>query len=324
MTTSARETVSRDPAIDRLMFLWNFITMVLIGTAICAWAAYYSDKLPEITAVLGGGGVLAWAVTAFLLLTQKRQEEFRDWIATTVIGRSVFTVILVIASLGFFGIANFLGSIQVASTAEEGEHSLWIYGQASQPPTNPTRLDPAQPVRSVVWTSWFSPNTFVVKIPGYPKKAVTVAPFHRVAVFVPASLRKPVLLFRPTQVLADIVKGASMKLELTDEHGTQLAQPVAFDGGAILTGGEDDITIPPEFEEKWREQVGKRSDLLDRWSTPIAPAELATLELAEKQTILARILLTNNQLYCAPTKVVISVLRANRPFVQEVVLDASH
>lgn len=306
------------------MFLWNFITALLTGTAVCAWAGYYSDKLPEISAVLGGGGVLVWATMAFMVVGQERQDAFRGWVVAKIIGQRAFTLFLLIACLGLMVIANFLASVEVSSVAEEGGHSVSIYRLGVNPPEKPARLDPAQPVRSVVWTSWFSPTTIVIKVPGYPQKFASVAPFHRVAVFVPASLRIPVLLFRPTQLLADVVKDQSMKLELQDEHGSRLAEPVPFDGDAILTGGDDEINIPSELEEKWRNEVARRPDLLGRWRTPIAPKELARLQPAEKQTILARILLANNQPSdpkCPSAKVVVNTLRSNRPFLQEVVLD---
>jgi len=76
-----------------------------------------------------------------------------------------------------------------------------------------------------------------------------------------------------------------------------------------------------KLEEKWRAEVPKRPDLYDRWATPSAPREF-TLRLAEKQTLHAQILQSNKQPYGANFTVVVNTLRANRPFVQEVVLDA--
>jgi hypothetical protein len=301
-------------------FVWNVVTVILAGTSIYAWAAYYSDSLPEITAVLGGGGLLIWATTAFSLLRKERQEEFWSWLEKAALSRRWVTGLLLVGFLALGVTANFLGSVQVECVPEEGGHSVSIYPLGNHPSPIPQRLDPTQPVRTVILTSWFSPRSVVVKVPGYPRKVVTVAPFHRVQISAPAALRSPVLLFRPSQTLADVAKAVGMRVQLTDQHGSALAAAAAFDGQAILTGGEDDITLSPEFEEKWRAEVPKRHDLSDRWATPSAPIELAALGLSEKQTLRVQILTSKNQPYGPVITVVVNTLRANKPFVQEVVL----
>jgi len=284
MSSTASAPASGVSKVAHRRFVWNVVTAILAGSAVYAWAAYYSDSLPEITAVLGGGGLLVWATTAFSLLRKERQEEFWDWLESAVLSRRGVTALLLVGFLGLGVAANFLGSVQVESATEEGEHSVSIYPLGDQP-SNPLRLDPKQPVRKVIWiwTSWVGPKQVVVKVAGYPKKVVNVAPLRRVQVSVPAALRSPVLLFRPSQTLADVAKDTGMRLHLTDEHGKALAE-APLNGESILTGGEDDINLPPELEEKWRAEAPKRPDLYDRWATPSAPREFA-LHLAEKQIL---------------------------------------
>lgn len=318
MSSPAPAPFSGVSGTSHLRFVWNVVTAILTGTALYGWAAYYSDSLPEITALLGGGGLLVWATTAFSLLKKERQEEFWSWLEGALLSSRWVTVFLLVAFIGLGAMANFLGSVQVESVVEEGAHSVSIYPLGGTP--NPLRLDPTQPVRALFWTSWFTSKSVVVKVPGYPKKIVTLAPFHRAGVSVPAALRAPVLLFRPTPMLADVAKSAGMRLQLMEERGAPLGAPAAFDGQAILTGGEDDINLPQELEDKWRAEAPKRRDLLDRWASPSAPAEFATLHLAEKQTLRVQILTRDNHPYGPPATVVVNTLRANKPFVQEVEL----
>src|SRR5215467_6089100 len=101
MSTPAPATVSGNPAAGR-RFLWNFVTLILIGTAVYSWAAYYSDQLPEITAILSGGGLFTWAAAAFSLLRQDSQEGFRRWMEKAVFSRRPFTYLSLIALIGVF------------------------------------------------------------------------------------------------------------------------------------------------------------------------------------------------------------------------------
>jgi hypothetical protein len=307
------------------VFTWNLITLILIGTAVCLWAGYFSDKLPEISATLGGGGVLIWAITAFSLLTSKHQEKIKHWTESIVLGSRVFTVLLIVSVFILALLANFLGSVEVQSITEEPEHSVLVYSEGLQTPQQDSedwkRLAPAQQVRSIVWTSWWSPTQVVVKVRGYPEKIVKVHPLERVPILVPYSVQSPVVLLRPTSGVADIARGAGMKVELktTDDRGTPITRVAGFDGHSVLIGGDEDIALPPWLEDRWRIEARDHPDLFYKWATPDAPPEFAML-LKPRQTLQVQLVQKDNKPYGPQVPVLVEPVRATGSFVQEVVL----
>jgi hypothetical protein len=307
------------------LFVWNLVSVILLGTAACLWAAYFSDMLPEVSAILSGGGLFIWGATAFSLLTSKRQEKIKHWTESVVLGSGVFSIVLIVCFLVLVVLANFLGSVDVESIAEEPEHSVAVYAEGTTPlpPDSQDwkRLAPAQGVRLIVWTSWFSPTRTVVKVRGYPDKIVNVRPFRRLPVVVPYSVRSPVVLLCPEAAVIEVARGASMKMEIqtTDDQGGSVTRTVAFDGHAVLIGGDEEIELPAELEEKWRNQLRNRPDVFHMWAKPDAPAEFA-MRLKPRQILKVRLLQKNNKPYGPQIPVVVNPLQSTRSFVQEIVL----
>lgn len=315
---------------SKAVLVWNVLTFLVIGSLVCLWAQYYTDRLPEIASVLGGGGALVWITAGLGMLKPKRADEVREWFDTTILGSRIVSLVLMllVVVLGFE--TTRYGSVQVQSVAEEPDHSVQVrtVGTTSE---EWLHLAPAEHVRQLVRTSWSKHAMVVVKVKGYPEKMVEIPPFRRVPVYVPNSVRTPVILLRPRIAVMDAARPPSpkdpamMSIEVTtsDGKGSTFSRTIDFDGHPILIGTDEDIPIPPELELRWQAEAkaaGDRLDALEMWKAPDAPGDLA-IALIPKQEVMVTLKLKRDQSnYAPPQRFIVKPLRSSSSFVQEVVV----
>jgi hypothetical protein len=312
------------------VFIWNVLTFFLIGSLVCLWAQYYTDRLPEIASLLGGGGALVWLTAGIGVLKSSRADEVREWFDASVMGSRVFSLFLMLCVVVLALAATQYGSVQIQSVVEEPDHSVQVrpLGTTS---ADWEHLAPADSVRQLVRTTWFQSAKAVVKVKGYPEKVVVVEPFRRVLVYVPNSVRTPVILLRPRIPVIDAARPRSpkdpvlMSLEIATVDGTgkPFRETIDFDGHPVLMGTDGDIPIPPELEEQWQAEAVRadnRQDALEIWRTPEAPEQLA-IALAPKQEVTVTLKLKRDQSnYAPPQQFIVKPVRSLRSFVQEVVI----
>lgn len=316
---------------SKAIVTWNIVTFFVIGLLVCLWAQYYTDRLPEIASLLGGGGALVWITTGFGMLRSTRTDELRDWFDGTVLGNRYFSAFLTVALLALGISATHYGSVQVLSLAEEPDHSVQVTPVGTQS-DEWLYLAPGEHVRQLVRTHWFHPTTVAVKVKGYPTKLIEVASLKKVSIYVPNSVRTPVILFRPRIPVIDAAKPHSvddpplLSLEVTtkNEKGESFTGWTDFDGHSILLGTDEDIPIPVEFEQQWQEEAkaaDNRPDALEMWRTPEAPEKFA-IALSPKQLVTVTLKLKRDHSdFAPPQRFTVKPLRSFSSFVQEVVLN---
>jgi len=154
------------------------------------------------------------------------------------------------------------------------------------PPGEDVRLRAGEAVRTLAWTSWLKPTAWRVKVSGYPDEVVTVRPWRRVSLSVPASFQRPVVVLRPTVDLFDIVHNTPRRIAVrvtfprspsspgpTREFRTQSdGQPLQFDGHSLWIGCDEDVDIPLRLEAAWRAELSanQRASLINYWLRPRA------------------------------------------------------
>lgn len=315
---------------SKAVFVWNVLTFLVIGSLVCLWAQYYTDRLPEIASLLGGGGALVWMTVGIGMLKSNRADEAREWFDATVLGSRIFSLMLMLSVVGLALASTRYGSVQIQSVVEEPDHSVQVrpLGTTSE---DWEHLAPADSVRQSVRTSWSQPAKVVVKVKGYPEKVVEVRPFRRVLVYVPNSVRTPVILLRPRIPVIDAARlrspkdTALMSLEIATVDGTGKAfrETIDFDGHPVLIGTDGDIPMPPELEEQWQAEAkaaDNRQDALEIWRTPEAPEQFA-IALAPKQEVTVTLKLKRDQSnYAPPQQFIVKPVRSLRSFIQEVVI----
>src|SRR5262249_12244398 len=111
-------------------------------------------------------------------------------------------------------VACFLGAVQVEAMQEAGDRTLWVHRTDMSSP-EPARLAAGGSVRSLVWTSLWSPSQVRVKVSGYPDLLARVRPWERVRLYTLSSFLRPVVLLQPSAELINIVRNNPMSLAIT-------------------------------------------------------------------------------------------------------------
>jgi len=344
--TESAETAARaqpDPVKARdlySIFVWNVVTLLVLGTAVYAWADYFTDRLPAIITLVGGGSALAWVTTAAGFFKSERKEQLINWAETAIFTQRAFSLALLLTIIVLTVSATQFGAVQVQSLAEESEHSVTIWRDGQPQPDDFAQLAPSEHVRRLVWTPFATKRKVHIWVRGFPDKVVEVLPMQRVPVYVPYSVRTPVVLVHPTIRLMDAAHtddGTTLfrlELESKDSSGNTIQRSVEFDGQhSILIGGDEEIAIPSETVDEWRAEADKRLDAIRAWRALIAPVEFS-MTLTPGQNLFLTLRQaqcppdTPNgkppakcQVYNGPVPYKVKALHGSQPYIQEVQLD---
>jgi hypothetical protein len=338
-TTGAQPDCVKVRDLHRI-FAWNVVTLAVLGTAVYAWADYFTDRLPAIITLVGGGGALAWVTTAAGFFKSERKDQLINWAETTIFTQRAFSLLLLLTIIVLSVSATQFGAVQVQSLPEESEHSVKIWREGEPQPDDFARLAPSEHVRRVVWTPFATKRKVHIWVRGFPDKVVEVLPMQRVPVYVPNSVRTPVVLVHPTIRLMDAAHtddGTALfrlELESKDSSGNTIQRSIEFDGQhSILIGGDEEIAIPSETMDEWRAEADKRLDAIRAWRALIAPQEFS-IALTQGQDLLLTLRQAQCppdtakgdppakcQVYNGPVPYKVKALHGSQPFIQEVQLD---
>ncbi len=267
------------------LYVTNLVAILLAGVSFCAWILYYTEWFPAIGGLLALGGVLSWLAFVSRVLPNHRLEALQTWADRAILcSRTTLAVLVLLAAAGL-AFASFLGTVQVESVRESADRFLLVH-PADSPPGEEVRLRAGEVFRGPVWTSFWSPAALRVKVSGYPDELVTVRPWRREMLSVPASFERPVVLLRPTVDLFDLVHNSPRRLSvrvtfpggrphsrpprefLTEPDG----KPLQFDGRSLWVGCDEDVDIPLRLEAAWRAELAasQRSSMINYWLHPRA------------------------------------------------------
>src|SRR6266851_1366887 len=165
------------------IFVWNVVTLAVLGTAVYAWADYFTDRLPVIVTLVGGGGALAWVTTAAGFFKSERKDQFINWAETAIFTQRAFSLVLLLTIIVLTVSATQFGAVQVQSMAEESEHSVKIWRDREPQPDDFARLAPSEHFRRLVWTPFATKREVHIWVRGFPDKVVEVLPMQRVPVY---------------------------------------------------------------------------------------------------------------------------------------------
>jgi hypothetical protein len=268
-----------------LLFVTNLLAILAFGVAISAWMLYYTEWFPAIGGLLALGGVVSWLAFVSRILSDERMKGLQGWADRAILCSRITLTVLVLLTVAGLVTASFLGAVQVESVRESADRFLRV-DPADSPPGGDVRLRAGHAVRKLVWTSWWKPTAWRVKVSGYPDEVVTVRPWRRESLSVPASFQRPVVLLRPTVDLFDAVHNSPRRISVRvtfpkgpsssrtpREFRTQPdGQPLKFDGRSLWIGCDEDVDIPLRLEAAWRAELSasQRSSLINYWLRPRA------------------------------------------------------
>jgi hypothetical protein len=279
----------RKPRSRTNAFLFNFALIVLFGVAATGWIRRYTDWFEIVGGLLALGGAFTWLAFVLKILRDQRLKAMQIWA-----DRVIFRGMPVRMGLGMLFVGGTLvvalgvGTIQVESFGSS-DRTLQIY-PAGSPETEPERLPAGGSVRAPVWTSWWLPRKYVVKIDGYPAALETVHPLQRNELKAPVSfVRRPVVLIRPLALTAELLEN-NPGLVTAQVNAHTIDTITNYSGQSLWIGCDEDVEVPLSVLDSWRKELdeAKLPRLFRLWVHPktigdpelhLKPGDLVDVEI---------------------------------------------
>ncbi|HEV8118002.1 MAG TPA: hypothetical protein VGQ32_05725 [Thermoanaerobaculia bacterium] len=295
------------------LFVANLLAILGLGVAVSAWILYYTDWFPAVGGLLALGGVVSWLAFVSRVLSEDRMKALQAWADRSILcRRATLASVALLAAAGLVA-ASFLGAIQVESVREPADRYLRV-DRVGSAPGDEDRLRAGEVFRVPARTSFFAPSRWLVKVSGYPDAVVTVRPWQRIALSIPASFRRPVVLLRPTVDLFDEVHNIPRKLTVQAGGRTYESR---FDGHPVWIGCDEDVDVPLRLEVAWRAEVEarRRPSVVNTWLHPV-PLTAERLELKPGGEVVATLFDEDQKPWAKKI-----LVRRDSGFPQEEVLD---
>ncbi len=247
----------------------NLCSIGLLGVLFSGWLLRYTELFEIFGGLIALGGIFSWLAFVSKVLPEDRLKSLQNWVDQEIIANAktwkyVSAVALFLALFGCFW-----GTVQVEALSSGGA----VLIQSAQPPEQSEPawglLSAGGMIRSLVWTTFWSPAQVRVKVSGLPDRVVTVLPWTKQEFQVPHSFRRPVVLLRPSVELTQVLANQPRVL-IVEYRGEKRENE--FKGQALWINCDDDVEVPPDILSRWRDELSHRglSQLLDFWSPPRA------------------------------------------------------
>jgi len=302
------------------LFVANLILIGTFGVALSGWILFYTDYFEVFGGLLSLTGLFSWLAFISKALPEDRLKALQSALDNGVFNRRRTSIAILCCFLLGAVVASFVGAVQVEAMQEAGDRALWVHPIRSGP-GEPARLAAGGSVRSLIWTSWWSPSKVRVKVSGYPDLFIAVRPWERVRLYTLSSFLRPVVLLQPSVELINAARNYPMSLVV--RSGGQERQ-LKFDGHALWIGCDDDVQIPAAMQDLFRSQLSapEHIPLLLFWLYPYAlPGD--RWELQPGNQVEAKLLRPDGAAYSSTQFVVLPIQR-RQDFPQVEVLDVPH
>lgn len=267
----------------------NLASMSGLGVLISVWILLYTDWFPVVGGLLGLGGVFAWAAFLSGLLTDDRKRDLQEGFERAVLASRTTWKVSLLLGAAFLISSSMFGSIILDATSEENARlvSLIPSGSAKGLADDLDRLAARGAQKHLAFCGWRS-RKYIVKVSGLAPVLTTITPFSRTRLHLPSDFRAhPLLLVRLSPTLgADAAQGV---FNLTVKRGGAIIGVIdhrQYRGESVWIGCDIDVPIPERLVNQWRVDLarlfrsmslpdtGRGEEILNRWLTPIAVAEL--------------------------------------------------
>ncbi len=230
-------------------FAANFLAFLFFGASVLGWCYRYTDWIEIVGGFLSLAGILSWLAFVLKVIPDRRMEEFQTWADTRIFNNgSIKWFLLGLLTLGLAA-ASFLGTVEVTWIAGEGNRSVWIHKLGTSEGEGAS-LMPGKVVRSLFLTFWTKPTKVRVKVSGFPDRTAQITPWQRYELKVSDSFYRPVVLFRPTVDLLNMLRNDPMSLSVkVDSQSWIISQ---YEGRSVWVGCDADVEVPQTKLDVWR------------------------------------------------------------------------
>lgn len=249
-------------------WIWvNFLLVAVLWFGVALWTWLFTDlRLESLLGAAAGLGLLLaprWLLKRVPQLSAGVERALRGSLSRVLASRGTFFVLLALLLAGV-GASLGAGALQLRSELDR-EVRVELQRVGAEDVSLP--LPAGERVRRPLWIGLGEREEVTVEAAGFAPAPVTVRPWRRPTVRIPADLLHTAVLLHPTDELSDFA--ASVPMELTVElPGEAEPRHVAFEGHPVWIGCTEDCSVPEPLLQRWRQRFGDRPALLERLTRP--------------------------------------------------------
>jgi hypothetical protein len=317
------------------LYVANLFALIATGVLVSGWLLYYTESFEVVGGLIGLGGLFAWAAFVVGLLTDESKEKLQAGFENGVLLRWRTMLLCLVVVVGV-GVLTFMSGTVVLD-AEVADADRMVSVSTSTSDGTSSRVA-AHSVRRLWLFTGFGATALRVKVDGLPGLDATLQPPFRTHLTVPTAFGgRPLLLVRTTPLQSGSLARAPAEFELHVTLAGKSEMLSAYGGQSVWIGTEDDVPIPANVLQRWRETLtvaavaaaaGSEASIapqlsvvelvLARWSAPRAVFSNAVLRPGQQATVEVR--RVADKYVLAQATVVVRPASA-REAVQEVILE---
>lgn len=280
----------------------NFLLVAVLWLGAALWAWWFTDlELRLLVGSVGGIGLLLvplWLLDKLPKLAAGVEAALRRVLGRLLASRVTLAVLLVLLAAGAVA-GSSAGTLQLDSDlGEPAQVALrWPGGDGT------VTLAAGGRTRQPLWTGPGGAAEVTVEVAGFSPVTVTVRPWRRPSLQVPADLRRAAVLFHPSEFLADLAASAGLELTVA-LPGEAEPRRMAFDGRPVWVGCSAGCTVPAALSRRWQQKLADRPSLLGRLERPRSlPGELTRLAAGDRLEVAV---LVNSRPFVPPRTIIVT------------------
>ena len=256
----------------------NLLLFLTSGTLLCFWFWRYTDYFDEVGAVLALSGALSWIAVVLKVVPEEKfkalQGAFFTWMFENpqAVRWNLLLLVAMVAVCSCFGTVQLTPhhdpgdrAVIVCPSSEASEGAVASYWTRRMNEDDFDIMPPTKDLRVPVAVFWGLRRDFVVKVAGYPDKAIRLKPWERKELVVPNSFRRPIVLLRPTERLINNARQHPWKLRVRIGRDQTV---LPFDGHAVWIGCDADVQVPQATKDSALQTLDPI--LRTYWDCPVA------------------------------------------------------
>ena len=275
MVGDAAAGAAAEAPLPRLVWI-NFLLVAVLWLGAALWAWWFTDlELRSLVGAVGGIGLLLvplWLLDKLPSLAKGVEGALRRVLGRLLASRVTLAVLLVLLAAGAVA-GSSTGTLQLDSDLGQPAHVAlhWPGGDGT------LTLPAGGRARQPLWTGPGGEAEVSVEVAGFPPATVTVRPWRRPSLQVPAGVQRAAVLLHPTAFLSDLAVSADLELTVA-LPGEAEPRRMAFDGRPVWVGCPAGCPVPAALSRRWQQEHAGQPGLLERLEQPRSlPGELPRL-----------------------------------------------
>jgi hypothetical protein len=254
---------------DERLFACNFASLILLGGVISFWLFFRTDWFETFGSLLALGSLLSWLAFVLKIFPEDETKKIQKGLFRVLLERRfMWTLYLGLVAAFALGAASF-GTFQLEAVQGGADYQVVIYPADKSPTDDDRERLPANGrIRPVKFLPWWSPQSFKVRVNGFPEQTFTLRPWwSREDRRVPFSFLRPVVLVGAERAVIQQAQNKQLRMEIgikvswmkSDETEAEqvFEMPEPYHGEAVWIGCgfEDQIDLPKYVLDWWKEPL---------------------------------------------------------------------